>query len=57
MDPTLTTGTRKFLTVLDLAMLEDLGYTVAAVPEPASYGLMMGLGALGCLVARRRVRR
>jgi hypothetical protein len=57
MDPTLTTGTRKFLTVLDLAMLEDLGYTVAAVPEPASYALMMGLSALGCLVARRRVRR
>lgn len=57
MDPTLTTGTRKFLTLLDLAMLEDLGYSVAAVPEPASYGWMMGLSALGCLVARRRVRR
>lgn len=56
MDPTLTTGTRKFLTVLDLAMLEDLGYSVSAVPEPETFALGLAMGALAVSVTARRRR-
>ena len=56
MGPSLTTGTRKFLTELDLAMLEDIGYEVAAVPEPATSVLFAGVGALGLGLMRRRRR-
>ena len=51
MDPTLTQGTRKTLTQLDLAFLEDLGYNV--VPEPAPVALL-GLGLLALWFRRRR---
>ncbi|MCA9048780.1 MAG: hypothetical protein KDA89_08635 [Planctomycetaceae bacterium] len=34
MDPQLTTGTRKHLTVLDWAALDDIGWDVAAVADP-----------------------
>jgi hypothetical protein len=54
MDPTLTTGTRKFLTVLDLAMLADIGYSVSAVPEPASWSVLTALGMLVVAGCRRR---
>lgn len=33
MDPNLTTGTRKYLTALDLAMLRDIGYQTVTVPD------------------------
>jgi hypothetical protein len=53
MDPTLTQGTRKSLTQLDLAFLRDLGYIT--VPEPrSSLFLLVGLGWIGCAVRRRR---
>ncbi|HEX7010323.1 MAG TPA: hypothetical protein VF184_10085 [Phycisphaeraceae bacterium] len=39
MDPNLTIGQRKYLTLLDLAFLADIGWDVA-VPEPAAAGLM-----------------
>jgi hypothetical protein len=42
MDPTLTNGTRKFLTALDAAILSDLGYTTI-IPEP-SRALLLLLG-------------
>ena len=38
MDPTITTGTRKYLTTLDLAFLRDLNYTTRAVPTFSSPG-------------------
>jgi hypothetical protein len=45
MDPSLTVGTRKTLTQLDVAFLQDLGYAV--VPEPSSLSLLAcGLLAL-----------
>lgn len=37
MDPTLTIGTRKELTVLDLAFLEDLGFTIASMSIPGDF--------------------
>ena len=54
MDPTLTTGTRKFLTNLDIAFLEDMGYVsaVVAIPEPSSLAIFaFGIGVLS---TRRR---
>lgn len=54
MDPTITVGTRKSLTELDLAFLRDLGYTtVSAVPEP-SRTLLLLVGVCGLFLARRR---
>ncbi|MDD5198325.1 MAG: PEP-CTERM sorting domain-containing protein [Terrimicrobiaceae bacterium] len=53
MDPTLTQGTRKTITQLDLAFLRDLGYTTIAVPEPATV-VLLGVAALGLVMIRRR---
>ncbi len=36
--------------------LDDLGYTTSPIPEPASAAALLGLGALGCVAARRRRR-
>jgi len=38
MDPQVTTGTRKYLTELDWAALDDLGWDVAAAAGPVDYG-------------------
>ena len=51
MDPTLTAGTRKSLTQLDLAFLRDLGY--ATIPEPS----VAALASLGAVLLWRRRRR
>ena len=53
MDPTLTVGSRKSLTQLDLAFLRDLGFTT--VPEPTSGALCFGAGFVLMLVRRRKV--
>jgi hypothetical protein len=39
MSPTLTDGTRKVFTTLDMAGLKDVGWTLAAVPEPPTIWL------------------
>ncbi len=57
MDPTITAGTRKYLTELDLAFLRDLGYeTLSPIPEPSAYASLAGLAILG-FTLRRRPRR
>jgi len=52
MDPNLTTGTRKTLTQLDLAFLQDIGYETVAIPEPGTALLAAGFGLL--TLRRRR---
>ncbi|NOT11120.1 MAG: matrixin family metalloprotease [Methylococcaceae bacterium] len=39
MDPTITNGTRKLATQLDIAALKDVGWQVSSVPVPASIWL------------------
>ena len=56
MSPTITTGTRKYLTDLDLAVLRDLGFETASVPEPASAAVFGALAALAFGATRRRRR-
>lgn len=51
MDPTLTKGTRKYLTEVDLAFLRDIGY--ATVPEPST-GLALACGGVLLTLRRRR---
>ena len=54
MDPDITTGTRKYLTELDLAFLRDIGWsTIVAVPEP-SRALLATFGLLLMVMKRRR---
>lgn len=54
MDPSITTGTRKELTQLDLALLRDIGYTtITAVPEPSG---LFALAFIGSVVSLRRRR-
>jgi len=52
MDPSITTGTRKSLTQMDLAFLRDIGYTT--VPEP-SVAALLAVAVLG-LSGRRKNR-
>lgn len=52
MDPNISTGVRKTLTALDLAILTDLKYS--AVPESSSAALLLGLAALGLVCSRRQ---
>jgi hypothetical protein len=54
MTPSLTTGTRRTLTQIDLAVLRDLGFTTTAIPEPSTYVLLFGVAALGLAICRRR---
>lgn len=52
MDPDIAANQRKYITSLDVAGLQDIGYT--AVPEPATVALGFGLCALTVVVIRRR---
>ncbi len=53
MDPSLTVGTRKYITDLDLAFLEDMGWDVVAVPEPSTV-VLLALAGLALLATVRR---
>ncbi|MEE9395748.1 MAG: matrixin family metalloprotease [Methylococcales bacterium] len=52
MDPSLTVGTRKHFTDLDLAALQDVGWEVTAVPLPSA--LLLFGGGLAVLARRAR---
>ncbi|MDP0500630.1 MAG: PEP-CTERM sorting domain-containing protein [Verrucomicrobiota bacterium JB022] len=59
MDPDIAANVRKYLTRLDIAGLDDLGWEihpdyVVAVPEPRTYALLAGLSVLGIVSYRRR---
>lgn len=55
LDPTITTGTRKYMTDLDWAALSDLGWQVApAAPVPEAHTWAMMLAGLGLLGWRQR---
>jgi MYXO-CTERM domain-containing protein len=54
MDPNIGAGVRKTLTNLDVAFLQDMGFSTSAVPEPAEYAAGFGLLALGFAAWRRR---
>jgi hypothetical protein len=54
MDPYSAADERYYATALDVAALRDLGYAVAAVPEPAAFAALIGLCALGFTLWRRR---
>lgn len=53
MDPSLSGNSRKFFTHLDWAALQDIGWEVTAVPEPAHVALAAGVGLVGFALARR----
>lgn len=54
MDPTLTDGTRVLFTELDFAGIDDLGWQVSPVPEPATVLGVAALGLAGMWGLRRR---
>jgi hypothetical protein len=56
MDPNLTFGTRKLMTDIDLAALDDIGWDVTPIPLPAA-GLPFLAAVLLSAVAARRGRR
>jgi hypothetical protein len=53
MDPSLTSGTRKYITDLDLAFLRDMGWETQVIPEPAS-ALLVLAGGVAVFIRRRR---
>jgi hypothetical protein len=46
MDPSILQGTRKYITDLDLAFLQDLGWETQVVPEPAAGMLVLAAGVV-----------
>lgn len=53
MDPSITQGTRKVFTHLDLAALTDTGWEVTAVPVPAAIWLFAS-GMMGLVITAKR---
>jgi len=54
MSPSITIGTRKSLTALDVAFLQDLNYSIVAVPEPSSMLLIAAVAGPATARARRK---
>ena len=54
MSPSITIGTRKSLTALDVAFLKDLNYSIVAVPEPSSMLLIAAVACIATVRARRK---
>ncbi|MEZ5627068.1 MAG: PEP-CTERM sorting domain-containing protein [Rhodocyclaceae bacterium] len=53
LTPSITAGQRKYFTDLDWALLSDVGWQVAAVPEPETWAMLLaGLGLLGWRLRR-----
>lgn len=42
------------LTAIERGILTDIGYTMAAIPEPSTYAAILGAAVLGVTVIRRR---
>ena len=54
LTPSISAGTRKYFTDMDWALLQDVGWQVAAVPEAETWVMMLaGLGLLGWHTRRR----
>lgn len=53
MDPLIALGARKYMTTLDFAALQDVGWTVTPVPEPRAAILATCLGLSGLALCRR----
>lgn len=53
MSPSISANQRKYFTTLDYAGMQDIGWQVSAVPEPATW-LMWGVGGAAWLGLRRR---
>ncbi|MCL2162195.1 MAG: matrixin family metalloprotease [Betaproteobacteria bacterium] len=54
-DPFFTDGQRLYLTDLDLAGLQDIGWSVSTIPEPGTlYLLLSGLAIVGLRARRHR---
>jgi hypothetical protein len=48
-------GTR-VLTAIEVGILQDIGYTMTAIPEPSTYAAILGAAALAVTIIRRRRR-
>jgi hypothetical protein len=56
MTPSISAGTRRYLTDLDVAMLEDIGFSVLAIPEPSTFAFSYVAFGAGLVVWMRRSR-
>ena len=56
MTPSIAADTRKYFTTLDYAGLDDIGWDVSPIPEPATWLLWGAGGALLAGLRRRRAR-